>query len=545
MFIYVYAFVHMYVRMCVIACVCVCACVCMCMCVDGVPKVIYTPGEQKPQKVDTPVLPLHGVLHALFRAGPAQFNTSILGPYGERAAAEFATWARSKEWGESFKTDRDLPIVWHLDGASIYSNSEFYVWSWSCLLASSANAHVCDVKFPFLVLPHVAMRDKHVKHGVFNEVCKYLAHTHRYAKSGIYPPFHYDGRAFQPGTPEHALAGTRLAGPWQFVFAGWKGDLKARTEAHDHRRNYQATFLCDQCCATQAFKHAPRDVLYTDFSAEALWRQTILGNETYMESCTSPWRIIEGFRAETLYWDLMHIIYIGFGRDLLGSAIGELLIEGLLPPEGTEAAALRAWWLGFTQWCKQNRICAPPGTLTLSGIGWGQGKTEYPELLTRFKASAVKVMIAYIAVYTDRVCTGSMHSRVRTTCCWALAEFCFVLDGASLILKPCEVRRARRAGSLFLCSYQYMSAEALRNQIRLWKIKPKMHYFCHVLDSLGDLPNPRHVECFTDESYLGKVKALGQKCHGATISKRILQRYIIYLAIRWHTSRQQMPLTGP
>ena len=153
----------------------------------------------------------------------------------------------------------------------------------------------------------------------------------------------------------------------------------------------------------------------------------------------------------------------------------------------------------------------------------------------------MKLMIAYAAVYTGRVCTGDMHSMMRSTCCWALAEFCFILDGASLVLKPSEVRRAQRAGLLFLQAYQYLSAEALRNQRRLWKIKPKMHYFCHIVDTLGDLPNPRHVECFTDESYLGKVKNLGQKCHGTTISKRILQRYILYLAVRWRNSRQRLP----
>ena len=388
------------------------------------------------------------------------------------------------------------------------------------------------------------MREKSTKNAVFREVCKYIAYSHRHAELGTCPLVGYYGEEFKPGTPRFDMRGQPVAGTWRFAFAGWKGDLKARAETHMHARNYQATFICDQCCATQAFPKAPRVTLYTDFSAAALWRETILDAEAYVQTCTSPWATISGFRPELLHWDLMHIVYIGFARDVIGSMLGEFVLQGLLPAAPTETASLRLWWGGFRDWCKQNRIACPPGELTLSCVGWGKAKNVYPELLTRFKACSVKILVSYLAVYAERVCTGDRHSRVRTTCAWALADYCHTLDGASLVLRPREAERARHAGELFLTCFQYLSAEALDLKVRLWRIKPKTHYFAHVLDNLDDLPNPRHVECFTDESYLGCIKKLGQKCHAKSVSLRLLQRMILLLALRWHGVKENLPTAG-
>lgn len=74
-----------------------------------------------------------------------------------------------------------IPVLVHMDGAEFYSNSEYYVWSLSSLLASgetevglvkhvetcngfSINKNcvvwqVWDVKYPICIVPHMWMQD--------------------------------------------------------------------------------------------------------------------------------------------------------------------------------------------------------------------------------------------------------------------------------------------------------------------------------------------------------------------------------------------------
>lgn len=68
-----------------------------------------------------------------------------------------------------------------------------------------------------------------------------------------------------------------------------------------------------------------------------------------------------------------------------------------------------------------------------------------------------------------------------------------------------------------------------------FKMRPKHHCLVHLaVDVLQNRINPRTYHVFNDESFLGKLKSVARKCHGASMHKRVLQRYILSLSMFLH-----------
>eukprot|EP00969_Alexandrium_andersonii_P089221 3938628-Alexandrium_andersonii.AAC.1 len=98
--------------------------------------------------------------------------------------------------------------------------------------------------------------------------------------------------------------------------------------------------------------------------------------------------------------------------------------------------------------------------------------------------------------------------------------------------------RAYTAGHTFLNVYHALAEEAMQARKALWQITPKFHYFCHVLDQLQSSAfNPRWSHCFLDESFMGSITRIIGQTYGRGQMLRAMQRYILFLAIRWQQHR--------
>ena len=53
------------------------------------------------------------------------------------------------------------------------------------------------------------------------------------------------------------------------------------------------------------------------------------------EPVVSPWSEMPGWHLHTCMHDLMHTVYLGFGRDLVGSLVAEFLDHDALGSHGT------------------------------------------------------------------------------------------------------------------------------------------------------------------------------------------------------------------
>ena len=91
------------------------------------------------------------------------------------------------------------------------------------------------------------------------------------------------------------------------------------------------------------------------------------------------------------------------------------------------------------------------------------------------------------------------------------------------------------AGKAYLYAYQKLACISLDRGEFEWKIRPKHHYFCHLLEQVeSSSANPRFTQCFIDEDFVGRMAKLAKACKPQTASLRVLQRWLLMVASRWY-----------
>lgn len=324
---------------------------------------------------------------------------------------------------------------------------------------------------------------------------------------------------------------------WTACCTGWKGDLKARKEAHFFVQNYAATFLCERCYATQAFPNvlrtaSKRALLFTNFGPSALRHRARVQHVNYMASAAekSPWLThIPGLHLTSIFFDMMHVAHLGILRNLVAAMCIDFVDR--------DAIAMQQLWVEFKVWCTDNGLGPPRGQMLTPRLLGKAKAANVPELHSCFKATTVKVFMQFIAAKAMQIHDGSRYSEVRASCCWAMAEFQYITDCASIVLQDEEVRRLHYCGTLFLSAWG--SLYELTRDRNLLRPKPKLHYVEELVEQTVTLKlNPKSLSNWGEEAMLGKIKRVARLCHAKTMLYTSLKRYFIGLGLRWSQRRQ-------
>lgn len=112
------------------------------------------------------------------------------------------------------------------------------------------------------------------------------------------------------------------------------------------------------------------------------------------------------------------------------------------------------------------------------------------------------------------------------------------MDNSDLILEPAEAQDAYESMMLHLRCYSWLAVYYFDSRKPLFKMRPKCHYQWHqAKDALAWKLNMNMFHTFSEESFLGRVKAIAVKTHGKTMSQRTLQRYLLFLAVFLNDNR--------
>ena len=492
-----------------------------------------------------PAVPIWLYCAALWRAGFTQFRVSLLGKRGNPALHSF--WAEMKK--HPFGRDHPglcdknqamvIPLLVHIDGAEVYTNAEFYVLQFSSVMAVDSN--VLDTKFPCIKIPHSLMRDKAVKAAAMQRLAEWVAWNFRILQDGHGPPHGYAQEPWVEGGPCSKLVGERIMADYSGAYMGFKGDAKARKEAHGFRQNYMSTRVCDRCAAVQPFKQVLRSpalkrLCFTDMSARAPWRATRIPHEQHVQSLdASPWACIPGYRHEMTFFDPMHVKPLGVDRNLTAGCIVDFLQRGELSNLNQDIS-LKTLWLEFRAFCRDHRLHAPRGMLSLRVLGRSSAQ-DIPELHSGIKATVVKWLVVFLAKKACEMDTSTEYLQIRATCLWSAAEFYHITDRAGIILTPEERGRLQYVGSLFVMTFARLCQ--LTESRRLFAPRPKVHYLDELITQAVDMGiNPACMANWGEEALLGHIKRLGRMCHGGTVLATSMQRYFLALAMRWKRRRE-------
>jgi hypothetical protein len=183
-------------------------------------------------------------------------------------------------------------------------------------------------------------------------------------------------------------------------------------------------------------------------------------------------------------------------------------------------------------WCRSKGISKPRTSFTLSSVGRSQ-RSQYPELASSFKGMEVKTIILWLADHAQKY-TSTEHCATRCTAMWSIRHFIQICDSGGAFLSEGEAAEAERWGVLYLQSVQWLMVHTDELGLNLWYLRPKSHYFLHLVTALRVTGlNPKRYSCEVDESFMHVMKKVGSKAHGASVMKRLLDRYILGLRMRF------------
>lgn len=161
-------------------------------------------------------------------------------------------------------------------------------------------------------------------------------------------------------------------------------------------------------------------------------------------------------------------------------------------------------------------------------LGFARTK-NYPHL--KGKAAAVRVSVLWLHSFlTSNRCVGPQAWYLTLQqCTHNLAAFIHGVSTFPILLSAEQTVQLKRWGSQYLGLYGDLAAKALGDGQTLFKLRPKCHYFQHLLMGLGPL-NPKVVSCWNDETFIGNITTIAARVHRRTTPLRLIQRYLYKLA---------------
>lgn len=489
-----------------------------------------------------PVLPIHELMDAVWNQGPRQWKASFLHGGGSEQAQRFWDKTSHMKWSQAHagvqalksmgRLSRTLPLFFHQDGVEVFRGVEANMWSWASGLS---HGNTVETKFPILFVWEHSMPNHRLRLAVNREVCNYINYCMEALERGSWPLKGFYGEELNSGARARMKGQPLCGGAWHALFAGWKGDGKARKVENNFSRGWDSTFICFECAAAAPFKNGPYELHYTHVGPNALWRETRIPHTMYMATDgSSPWALVRGWHLQLVHRDFAHVMLLGCCRDLAGSLLLELARHVLREEAGllTLDDSLRWLYLAYKAWCKQRRLDPTPHVFSISTLGVKTDK--YPKLSSEVKAAHTKQLMFFLAHAALKCDTGCEHDRVRTTCVCALARYFGVLDSSGMWLSEAQAEEAHKAGTTYLLCYVELAREALAMKQAMWKVRPKLHDCDEQLQRiLEDKLNPLYVQCLFDEHMLGVYKATARGCHRASANLNLLKRFLVELQRRF------------
>lgn len=329
--------------------------------------------------------------------------------------------------------------------------------------------------------------------------------------------------------------------------------MEAHYFAHRLTRYYRCNQICDFCACTST---KGQEVLsWGNLSLAAPWRRTVDFSDA---NDKSPWTQIDGFEKKFRLLDLLHLVHLGTLRDLTASVIVDSLEDGSLPawlgietrgPQDYDVV-LRAFSTHAHLWCRDNNLELGMGTLSMARLGRPKAYNWPMAILdSRIKAARTRALFSLLTFLMCRLVGSATlrskdsqwQAKLRAVCCWSLDTALSIWTlGDRVKMSKREAEHSVWLSRLHAVTYQSLAARALLQRRLLYKIRPKTHYFQHMLDHVSETHlSPMFLATFGDEDYMHKIRNIARACHGATFHRQWAKRYALKRALQWQEIKKR------
>jgi len=197
------------------------------------------------------------IFHALYNQCPEQFQLSMLGDLGNEGLGDFWREAMKEEWAcehpvvqrHLHKLNALIPLTYHMDGAEVHRNSEYFFLTVGNPLVQYAQTHSLDAKFCLSAISHAIMKIGGAMHRIMHELARWLDWCHHVMELGELPRTGFYGEHFSKSSLRGKSAGEPIMGEYLGIYMGTKADGKARVPfnihiVHNQQRQLDSNVRC-------------------------------------------------------------------------------------------------------------------------------------------------------------------------------------------------------------------------------------------------------------------------------------------------------------
>ena len=173
------------------------------------------------------------------------------------------------------------------------------------------------------------------------------------------------------------------------------------------------------------------------------------------------------------------------------------------------------------------------GTLNIEISTKIQGKLTYQRIKTsadwpklKCKAAATRHLSHYALYLATTYNDHSIHAERRKGVATKLVRFYTICETEGRFLSAAARAEMVVLSRDFMAMYAHLSAEALAQQVRLWKMVPKFHIWQHLCED-QTLMNPRYFWTYSDEDFQRIMKGIATSCHANNLAPMVLMKWLV------------------
>ena len=281
--------------------------------------------------------------------------------------------------------------------------------------------------------------------------------------------------------------------------------------------------MCFVCRASST----NRDLAFSNFAANAGWRDTIWEHDEYMEflkihGLPIPVLLacVIGFTLSCVMIDVLHTVDLGLASHIIGNILWiQANVRNVFGGSNQETRVSRLE-NDISKWYSRNKkACKMQHKLIIERL---RTKKSWPKL--KAKAAATRHLARYalelMQLHFDD--TNDENKEYDTMCLTVirlLVRFYDILESSSMFLSN-DVKKELPTLALQLGTcYQRLAADAFARGLRLWKITPKLHLFMHLCEIQAIVfGNPRFYWTYADEDLVRHMIEIASSVHPSTLA---------------------------
>ena len=216
---------------------------------------------------------------------------------------------------------------------------------------------------------------------------------------------------------------------------------------------------------------------------------------------------LPGFRVQMLGLDILHIMHLGVGRDMVASVIRVLTRLRFWRGNNLDTQLASAS-VSLRNFAASQKLNLRLRKLSKQNLNWKAN--EYPE--AHCKGYDTYILLKWLQFSLDQGGRADVPNMIQTLV-WSANNVFGLMANAEMFLTPAQQDQVQTIGNLFVHTYVHLASAAVDRGELLWKVRPKLHMLQHVFLESGRASglNFHFISTWMDEDSIKRYMQVKKK----------------------------------